>query len=282
MWTRLLYNQYAETAHVHRAPCKLSCNNCTVSDLEQTAPVGVSPPAVWPLSVKQGPTRWASRSLNPPSLPDSSAGQASECPALHRSPRPLQCLAWKTQKYLPCTHQACFSMPGLTLVRKPPLPFPVCNAQSAEANLWQEDTSPNRQMSRQFWQVCHECFFGSCFRFLWYRQWLPNPVHIYNPHISLRSTKFCIPARTRFLHWPICNIQILVLTYFSYCVLHQLCGRIKWTPPLWRHARWRRTWDHGQVRHCNALLSNYLLCHRLLPNDAFCCSFEPFIKLFLT
>lgn len=91
-YTSLLYSPSPETAHVHSAPCKLSCNNCTVSDLEQTAPVCVSPPAVCPLSVKQGPTRWASRSFDPPSLPDSLAGQATECPALHRSLLALQCL----------------------------------------------------------------------------------------------------------------------------------------------------------------------------------------------
>lgn len=69
------------------------------------------------------------------SHPDSLAGQAGDSPALHKSLPPLQCLAWKTQKYLPRTHQACFCWPGLTLVRKPQCLFPVCTALSAEANL---------------------------------------------------------------------------------------------------------------------------------------------------
>lgn len=80
-----------------------------------------------------------------------------------------------------------------------------------------------------------------------------QPTHLSVFHKILN---FSIPAQTEFLHWLISDKQILVLTYCSYCVLHQPCGRSRWTPPLWRHARWRRTWDHGQVRHCNALLPN--------------------------
>lgn len=114
--------------NVPRVTQNFSCNSYKVSDPEQCTSVS-------PLSANQGPTRWANRFLDPPSHPDSLAGQASDCPALHKSLLPLQCLAWKTQKYLPCTHQACFCWPGLTLVRKPQCLFPVFTALSAEANL---------------------------------------------------------------------------------------------------------------------------------------------------
>lgn len=118
--------------------------------------------------------------LDPPSLPDSSAGQASESPALHRSPLPLRCLAWKTQKYLSCTHQACFSKPDLTLVRKPspPLPNLHCSVSRGQPVTGRHISKPPDVRTVLTGLSQREVFFGSCFRFLSHRQKLPHPVHL--------------------------------------------------------------------------------------------------------
>lgn len=162
MRTRFIYNQC-----VRRAPCNLSCNSCTISDQEQTAPVCVTPAAVWPLSVRQGPTRWASRSSNPPSLLDSLAGRPSKCPALHSSPLLLQCLAWETQKYLPCTHQACFSKPCLTVVRKttPPLPSLHCSVSRGQPVTGRHVSKPP-DVKTVLTSLSWKDFFGSYLIFL--------------------------------------------------------------------------------------------------------------------
>lgn len=145
--------------NVRRAPCNLSCNSCTISDQEQTAPACVTPAAVWTLSVKQGPTRWASRSSTV--LRFLTAWLDSLASVLHFTG--LRCSSSvsperpKNISHAPIKHV----LPSLVSLwwENPPLLFPVFTAQSAEANLWQEDTSPNRQLSRQFWRVGHESFF---------------------------------------------------------------------------------------------------------------------------
>lgn len=50
----------AARRHGDKTGCKLSYNSCTVADLELSAAICVTPPAMWPQSVKQGPTHWAS------------------------------------------------------------------------------------------------------------------------------------------------------------------------------------------------------------------------------
>lgn len=120
-------------AHVPRRSTQLRarCRVTTApSQTESKQPAVCA--AVWPSSVKQGPTRWASSSSTLLGF------LTAWLDKLHRS---LRCLAWKSQKYLICTHRACFSKLGLTVVRKPPLLFPAFTAQSAETDLWQENIS---------------------------------------------------------------------------------------------------------------------------------------------
>lgn len=133
MQTTFLYNTCAWTAHVHRAPCRLSCSKCTVSDLEQTANCLCQACCGVTVECEAGSHALGQQVLDPPLLPDSLAGQASEHPTLHRS-HLFPCLAWKAQKYLVCTHQACFSKPGLTVVRKttPPLPSLHCSVSRGQ------------------------------------------------------------------------------------------------------------------------------------------------------
>lgn len=172
--------------NIRRAPCNLSCNSCTISDQEQTVPVCATPAAVWTLSVKQGPTRWASRSSTV--LRFLTAWLDSLASVLHFTG--LRCSSSvsperpKNISHAPIKH----FFPSLVSLwwENPPLLFPVFTAQSAEAKLWQEDTSPNRQMSRQFWRVCHESFFRIIPKISMAKAVTSSPC----AHTSLHKTKY--------------------------------------------------------------------------------------------
>lgn len=136
-----------------RAGCLVA--NAPSQTLSKQPTVCVKPAAVWPLSVKQGPTRWASSSSTLRCfLTAWLDGLASVLRFTDLTSSSVSPKRPKNTLFAPIRHV----FPSLVSLwwEKPPLLFPVLTAQSAEANLWQEHTSPNRWMSRQFEAVCHE------------------------------------------------------------------------------------------------------------------------------
>lgn len=85
-----MHNQCAEMCTGLRASCHVT--SATSQTESKQPPVCVSPPAVWPLSVKQGPTRWASRSSTLPRSLTALLDRLVSVLPLHRSPLPVQCL----------------------------------------------------------------------------------------------------------------------------------------------------------------------------------------------
>lgn len=144
-----IYSQVLIICNTVRSLCKELRASCLVTNVpsqtECKQALFVSgPPAVWPLSVKQGPTRWASMSLILLRFLTAWAGQANECPVLHRS---LLLSRQKDPKISPMHPSSMFFQAWSHRGEKtaPPLPSLHCSVSRG-----QEDTSPNHQMSRQF------------------------------------------------------------------------------------------------------------------------------------
>lgn len=190
MQTRLLRDRCAET--------ELRAGRLVPTAPSQTEskqpPVCVSPPAVWPWSVKQGPTRWASSCLDPPSLPDRLASvlhfTGLRCPSSVSPERP------KNISHAPIKH--VFSEPGLTLVRKPPpprppLPNPRCSVSRGQPVTGKHISKTARCQDSFDKSVMTRCF-GSRFRFSTARA--ASSSHIYKPtHFSAFHKK-----NTKMLH----------------------------------------------------------------------------------